>query len=235
MLTRNSPPIKKLMNNPPIKRLFLKYVMKIIWTNMNIIFKNEDIIFEISRKPEEMFMHSNSIAKFIPVRKSTPIPENHKNFISSSTHLSFNCRRTTSYERPNTMPVRRTTVARVPVTINDTKSSQIESVFKKSSATGEDKYIMVISKIAKPQANETVDDVLPSDVSASVRFPNLSGPSNTKLMTYDILLLILSVIAKTRQNFKFVEIWICLDYEDKIYYYCYICIFKCVTKIVHLL
>lgn len=209
--------------------------MNIIWTNMNIIFKNEDIIFEISRKPEEMFMHSNSIAKFIPVRKSTPIPENHKNFISSSTHLSFNCRRMTSYERPNTMPTSRTTVARVPVTINDTKSSQIESVFKKSSATGEDKYIMVISKIAKPQANETVDDVLPSDVSASVRFPNLSGPSNTKLMTYDILLLILSVIAKTRQNFKFFEIWICLDYEGKICYYCYIYIFKCVTKIVHLL
>lgn len=58
---------------------------------------------------------------------------------------------------------------------------------------------MVISKIAKLQAKETVDDVLPSEIPSLVGFPKLRGLSNTKLMMYEIILFISSFIAENKK------------------------------------
>lgn len=61
---------------------------------------------------------------------------------------------------------------------------------------------MVISKIAKPQAKETVDDVLPSEIPSSVGFPKLRGFSNTKLIMYESILFISSFIAENKITVK---------------------------------
>lgn len=149
---------------------------------MNTIFRSDDIMLVISLSTGLFFKHSNLMAKFFPENKSTPNPTNHRNLISSSTHLFFNCCRRLKalFDRQTTKRIKTRAKATVPTTTAGARVSRKEETVEFSTATNE--YTIMISIVAKPQAMETVNDILPSEFPSSAGLPKLSGLSNKKLM-----------------------------------------------------
>lgn len=162
------------------------------------------MILHKSQESDEYLMHSKPITKNRPVCRMTPSPENQRNFISSSTHLSFNCCRCmTPFDWQHAVCTRRAETI-IPMAIKNNISPHNGLLEKFSIVTCTLKYTIVISKIAKPQAKETADDVLPSEVPSSVGFPKLRGFSNKKLMMNESLLFIwIVILLKTTREVDF--------------------------------